>query len=418
MAVVHIVGAGVAGLACAVRLARAGRRVALYEAAGHAGGRCRSFDDATLGRSVDNGNHLMLGGNDETMAYLTEIRARDSLISAPDLVFPFVDLRSGARWMLRPNAGRMPWWLFMPSRRVPGCRPWRFLAAALRLAQSGPEDTVAGVLDRDDPVFERFWEPLAVAVLNTAAGEAAARPLWRVVALTFGRGGRNCRGLVARDGLSASLVDPAIAWLRAHGCEPGFGRRLRGVELNEGWLRRLDFGDRMVEVATDDRVVLALPPARIGEMLPGVAVPRESRAIANAHFLLPGPTTLPGGSPFLGVIGGTAQWIFLRGDVASVTVSAADAIMDTPAEDLAALLWADVSRALDLASTPQPPFRIVKERRATFAQTPADVARRPPARTAWANLFLAGDWTDTGLPATIESAVTSGHTAARLIVDG
>ena len=99
----------------------------------------------------------------------------------------------------------------------------------------------------------------------------------------------------------------------------------------------------------------------------------------------------------------------------SVTVSAADAMLDDPADDIAALLWADVAEALDLAPHPLPRHRIVKERRATFAQTPAQVARRPGARTDYANLVLAGDWIDTGLPATIEGAVKSGDTAAELM---
>jgi uncharacterized protein with NAD-binding domain and iron-sulfur cluster len=100
--------------------------------------------------------------------------------------------------------------------------------------------------------------------------------------------------------------------------------------------------------------------------------------------------------------------------MASVTVSGADALAEEPSETLAPKLWADVAAALELPREPLPPHRIVKEKRATFVQTPANLPRRPPARTALANLVLAGDWTDTGLPATIEGSVRSGHTAAHL----
>ena len=416
-ATTHVVGAGLAGLACAVRLVGAGRRVALYEAAGHAGGRCRSFFDAALGCSIDNGNHLMLGGNQATMAYLYTIGARDGLHSAPEIVFPFVDLGTGARWTLRPNRGRLPWWILAPSRRVPGSGLGDYFAAR-RLAGARADQTVADVLDTARPFFERFWEPLAVAVLNAATDEGAARLLWPVVELTFGRGGEACQPFVARDSLSASLVDPAVDWLAERGAPPGFGRRLRRLESDAARVHRLDFGETAVDLGDGDGVVLAVPPARAAELLPEIVVPRESRAIVNAHFRLATPVRFPGDSPLLGVVGGHAQWIFLRGDIAAVTVSAADAMLDTPADQLAALLWADVARAIGTPDAPLPAHRIVKERRATFAQTPDEVARRPPARTGYANLWLAGDWIDTGLPATIESAVRSGHSAARLALGG
>ena len=119
----------------------------------------------------------------------------------------------------------------------------------------------------------------------------------------------------------------------------------------------------------------------------------------------------------VGLIGGTAEWVFAFHDRLSVTVSAADHLMDTDTDDLALLLWRDVAAVHDLTG-PVPPWRIVKEKRATFAATPAQAARRPAARTPWANLFLAGDWTDTGLPATIEGALRSGNTAATLALGG
>jgi uncharacterized protein with NAD-binding domain and iron-sulfur cluster len=106
------------------------------------------------------------------------------------------------------------------------------------------------------------------------------------------------------------------------------------------------------------------------------------------------------------------QWLIAHDDVVSITVSAADAIVDRPAEELRSLFWSEVARALSLPLSPIPPCRVIKEKRATFAQTPAGWRARPPARTRWRNFVLAGDWTDTGIPATIEGAIRSGGTAA------
>ncbi len=409
---VHVIGAGVAGLACAVALAKRGIRPVLHESALHAGGRCRSFHDAGLGRVIDNGNHLLLAGNRAVAGYLGAVGAPDGLYCPPAAAFPFVDLADGLRWTLRPNAGRLPWWLLLPSRRVPGTGLGDYLAAfRLRGAAGRTLDTV---VRPGTAAWRRFWEPLAVAVLNTGAEEADAGLLWPVMAETFLAGEAACRPMVARAGLSEALVEPGLAWLRAKGAEVRFGHRLKAIERADGRAAALGFEDGTVPLAAGDAVVLALPPGVAAQLLPGLTVPDDFRAIVNGHFRLDRAVAPEGQPRLLGVVGGVAQWLFLRGDVVSVTVSAADALAAEPNEAVAARLWQDVRRALELGEAPLPAWRIVKEKRATFAQTPEQVRRRPPARTALANLFLAGDWIDTGLPATIEGAMRSGESAAAL----
>jgi len=413
---VHVVGAGVAGLACAVRLAGQGRGVAVHEATDHGGGRCRSLFEPALGRTIDNGNHLLLSGNDGARAYLRETGALDSLRCAPRAAFPFVDLASGARWTVRPNRGRIPWWIFSPARRVPGTRAGDYLAG-LKLAFARETATVADCFDTEAPAYERFWRPLAIAVLNIAPEEGAARLLWPVMRLTFGRGEAASRPCVAREGLSASFVEPALARLRALGTEIRLGRRLKALETQGPRVRALVFAEERIELGPADRAVLAVPPEAAAQLVPGLKVPGDARAIVNAHFLLPRvPAAIPGGSPLLGVIGGAAEWMFVRGDVASVTVSAANALAARAAEEIAAKIWPEVVRALNLGphvAAELPPHRIIKEKRATFAQTPDSLPLRAKTRTRFANLWLAGDWTDTGLPATIEGAIRSGFAAAR-----
>ncbi len=409
---IHVVGAGVAGLSCAVKLARAGRHVAVYEAAGQAGGRCRSFHDATLERLIDNGNHLLMSGNRAVFAYLEEIGSTDSLIGPAPAEYPFLDLQSGLRWAVRPNAGPFPWWIFSAGRRVPDTRSRDYLPG-LRLAWAGREATVAACLGTDGPLFRRFWEPLAVAALNTSAEEGAASLMWPIIVETFGRGEAACRPLVARRGLSESFIDPAIALLERHACPVLFNQRLRSLRFESDRVAGLDFGGPPVAVAPGDCVVLAIPPAGAAAAVPGIVAPRASRAIVNGHFRLDRGRE---GLVFLGLVGGTCQWLFVRDDIASVTVSAADALADEPPAAIARRFWPEIARALGLGNAPLPPHRIVKEKRATFAQTPEEVARRPGTRTAWRNLCLAGDWTDTGLPATIEGAVRSGRAAADAVL--
>src|SRR5688572_4048397 len=139
---VYVVGAGVAGLSAAVRLVQAGRPVVMYEAAGQAGGRCRSFFDERLGLEIDNGNHLLLSGNSSAMSYLAAVGASDSLVVAPTAAIPFVDIASGERWVIQPNAGVLPWWIFAHRRRAPATRAGDYLAA-LRLGFVPPNATIA-----------------------------------------------------------------------------------------------------------------------------------------------------------------------------------------------------------------------------------------------------------------------------------
>ncbi|GAB4353250.1 MAG: hydroxysqualene dehydroxylase HpnE [Kiloniellaceae bacterium] len=413
----HIVGAGIAGLSAALRLAKNGWRVSLYEAAAQAGGRCRSYFDAKLERSIDNGNHMLLAANTAALDFVAEIGASDRLTQPAKAAFPFLDLASGESWTVTPSAGPVPWWIFNKATRIPGTSVADYLAA-WRLAFAGADDTVADCVSSRGALWQRFWVPLTVAALNTHPREASARLLWLVVRESFAKGAAACRPFVARRGLSDVFVDPALETIRGLGGGIAYNRRLRALIDDGARVTALDFGEQKVAVAPGEAVVLALPPGIAGDVVPGLAVPRDARPIVNAHFRLPAGARparqLAPELPILGLVGGATDWLFLRDDVVSLTVSAAEDLAEQPAEAITALLWGETAKALGLDPAQTPVTRIIKEKRATLAQTPAALKLRPPARTRWANLALAGDWTDTGYPATIDSAVRSGAAAAAL----
>jgi squalene-associated FAD-dependent desaturase len=407
----HIIGAGLAGLAAAVSLAAGGRTVTLYEAGPAAGGRCRSYFDRAFGRRIDNGNHLVLSGNRAVAAYLAQVGAGDALAGPDTPLFPFMDVASGERWTVRPSAGRIPWWIFRPGCRVPGTGARDYLALlSLRRACAGA--SVADALDDGGALYRRLLEPLAIAALNTPPQTGLARLLDAVVRETLMRGGAACLPRYPRVGLSESFVDPALAWRAARGGRLLTGRRIAGLRVAGGRVAGLETPDGAVPVADGDGVVLAAPSWVAADLLPGLVAPDSFGAILNIHFRADAP---PGPAGFYGVVGGTAEWIFVREHIVSVTVSAANRLVDLPADEIAARIWPDVRAVLTLPPA-MPPVRVVKERRATFAATAAQDARRPGARTALHNLVLAGDWTATGLPATIEGAIRSGRTAAAILL--
>lgn len=410
---VHVVGAGMAGLACAVHLAEAGHTVVLYDAAPQAGGRARSYHDEGLDRRIDNGSHLLFSANRAALSYLKTIGALDAIADPGEAAFPFVDLESGRRWTVRMNPGRMPWWLFNPHARVPGLR-LRDLGGLRRLARAGRKAVVTDCVDRTAALYRNFWEPLTLAVLNTPPEQASARLLWRMLAESVMRGGRFCRPLIARDCLAAALVDPALAFIRARGGTICFGHRVRAIEVSAGNASRIDFVQGWEPLTPEDRLVVALPAPNARALLPDLEVPEGHHAIVNAHFAVEPARDGPAEPRLVGLLGGVGHWLFVRPNLISVTVSAADGLADRPAAMLLPELWAEAARALALPSRPVPPGRLIREKRATYAQTPANAARRPGPRTALGNVLLAGDWTDTGLPATIEGAIRSGERAAAL----
>jgi len=411
--VVHVVGAGLGGLSAATALAGGRFDIVVHEASRQAGGRCRSYFDETLAMTIDNGNHLLLSGNRSALAYLDAIGARQEMRGPARCAIDFADAASGERWTLRPNEGPLPWWLLFENRRALGTRALEYLPAA-RLLTARPGATIGEVLKCSGTLYERLWEPFLVAALNSDPVGGAAALAASTLRETLARGGRACHPLVAANGLSRAFIDPALKLLRRAGAQVRFERRLRALQLVDDRVASLEFEHDSIALQSDDWLVLATPAQVATGLVPGLSAPLTFNAILNAHFNAAPPAGTP---PILGVVNATTQWLFSYPDRLSVTVSDANRLMDSPRERLAADLWREVA-ALTGLSDDLPSWRIIKERRATFAATPQENARRPPSRTAWRNLLLAGDYVQTGLPATIEGAVRSGHAAARLLVAG
>jgi squalene-associated FAD-dependent desaturase len=408
---VHIIGAGISGLAAAVRLANANFKVHVHEATQQAGGRCRSYFDAATNLTIDNGNHLLLSGNRHAIAYARSIGTEAGLVGPKRAQFPFVDLVTGQRWQLDLGESRLPLWVFDEARRVPDTGLLDYLALT-PLIWAAPSKLVGDAIPCRGTLYRRLVQPLLLAALNVDPPEGSAGLAGAVVRETLLAGGQACRPLIARDGLSAVLVEPAIRLLQDNGASVQFGHELREFGLSAGRVGELKFGGDTVAVAPEDAVVLAVPPRPAASLLPGLKTPTKFRAIVNAHFRFDPPADMP---PLLGVVGGLVEWLFAFPQRLSVTISNGDRLVDMPREELAQAIWRDICKAAGVRGE-LPPWQIVRERRATFEATPEQNALRPGASTALKNLFLAGDWTDTGLPATIEGSVRSGNRAADLVL--
>jgi squalene-associated FAD-dependent desaturase len=414
---VHVIGAGLAGLAAAVQLQRRGAQVVLYEAAEQAGGRCRTYYDRTLSATIDSGNHLVLSGQQATLNYVRAIGSADDLVGPTQPEFPFVDLATNRRWTVRMSAGHFPAWIFEAASRVPDTQ-WTDYVSVVPLLLAKRGRTVAQTMRSNGPLWDRLLGPLLLAMTNIAPRHATAELAGAVLRDTLAAGGAASRPLVARNGLGSAFVDPALRLLQHGGAAIRLGAQVDAIELADAPDSRIAAlrvnGEERIEIGENEAVVLAVTPDVAQTLLPGVSAPRRYSAVVTANFAVEPPLGHP---PLMGLVNATANWLVASDGHLSVTVYDAARLVDMPRDELARKLWADVAQVTGLSADLPLKWQLSVEPRATFAAQPDDEMRRPATRTRWNNLMLAGDWTATGLPPGIEGAIRSGQKAADTLLN-
>lgn len=414
---VHVIGAGLAGLSAAVQLQRRGAKVVLHEAAPHAGGRCRSYFDIKLNATIDNGNHIMLSGNHATLAFSKAIGAAGELYGPTQPVFPFIDLRSGARWTVKMSPGHVPGWIADATARTPGTQPADFLALA-PLLFARPGRTVGQTVRTRGRLWDALINPFLLSALNADPREASASIAGTLLKDALLQGGQSLRPITTRNGLGHAFIEPALRHLQYGGAEIRLGSQLLGIGFggtdSKARIDTLEFDSGRVTLGAADAVVLAVPSYVAQQLVPALGAPTEFRAILTAHFAIDPPLAF---EPITVLLNGTSQWLFASDNRLSVTIYDAAHLADTPREALAQTLWDEVAKATRLPAGRMPAWQLVMEKRATFAAVPSQENVRPATRTRWPNLTLAGDWTATGLPPCMEGAIRSGQQAADLLMN-
>ena len=434
---VVVVGAGFAGVAAACAIAGSGGRVTLVEARQRGGGRATSFVDPESGETIDNGQHALLGCYAATRRLLRTLGAEHLVRFQKRLTIHMAE--PGGR-LVRIACPPLPSPIHLLAgliamKGLTWADRWSLLRAAPRLMRlPGDGMTVEEWLDalgQTTGLRDRFWRPVAVAALNEDTRVAGAA-LWTAVLKEAFAGGAAGMGMgLPVCGFHDLYVEPAARFLRDRG-----GHLITGSPAE----RIVAGGDGAAVLLRDatelacDGVVIAVPHTAAGRLIPDEAKradPRLARladlgasAIVSVNVWLDREIPSP---PFLGFIGGTVQFVFnkaaqfdpshARGAYLACVISAASDLAGRPNEEIAAAAADDLRRYIP-AARPARVLRtmVVKEKLATFSGRPEVLSLRPPARTAVRNVALAGDWTDTGLPGSIEGAVRSGDAAARVIL--
>jgi squalene-associated FAD-dependent desaturase len=440
-----VVGGGFAGLSAAALLAEAGLPVLVVEARPQLGGRATAFRDRVTGEVVDNGQHVLFGCYRETFAFLRRIGALNRVRLDAALTVPFLD-RSGRRSVLACPPLPPPLHLLGAILQWPAMG-WRDrlsafrMAPALQAARSSLARTGRVAVDGDVTVSawlrqrgqtarltEWLWEPLALAALNQPIDEALAAPFVRVLAQMFGPDRTASAIALPIRPLNEMYALPAQAYIEAHGGEVrtgalarivSDGRRVTGIEVR---------GERIAA----PRVIAAVPwfgmrtlfagdiPAPMADTVRH-ATAMDSKPIVTVNLWYDRPVM---DEAFVGLPGRSMQWVFDKrlafgreSSHLSLVASGADALAQERAEATIAAAACDVADALPGARTATLlRATVVREKRATFSLA-AGQPRRPGTTTELEGLWLAGDWIETGLPGTIESAVVSGHAAAEAILN-
>lgn len=432
---VVVVGGGLAGLAAACRLADAGLRVTVLEARARLGGATFSFPRDGL--VVDNGQHVILRCYTEYLDFLDRLGVAGHIRLQRRFRVPVLGA-DGRRGELRRTGLPAPLHLarsLLGYRMLSGADRLRVLRAAQAMRRLDPQDTSLDERSfgewlvehgQNEATIAALWNLVTVAALNADAFDASLA----LAAMVF-RTGLLDRADAGDIGVPTVPLDrlhgePAAEYLAARGAQVCLRSAVRAVRpTGTGFEVVLD--DR---VESADAVVAAVPPETASRIIPNGAIPHPERLdrlgsspIVNVHVVYPHAVT---DQPFTAVVGSPVQWVFDRSAIAGVTggqylaisLSAAHRWVDMPTADLRELFLGELARLFPAArQASSTGFFVTRERRATFRQAPGTARLRPTAPTGLPGLLLAGAWTATGWPDTMEGAVRSGHEAARLAAE-
>ncbi len=438
---VVIIGGGIAGISAAVGLAEQGHKVTLIVSRNTLGGRVYSFLDSTTGEQIDNGQHAMMGAYSNFIKLLKILGTDGHLVGNDNLRVPFC-YKDGFTDVLdvsgnNPQIAMLKGLFGLKRLSLKSKLLTLFFFAKLKFGLIKSEGfTVHELLKKNfqtDEMIEKFWEPLVLAILNSSPYSASANLLLEVLKRAFLSDKQSSRLLFSDVGLS-SLLASFPDWLTRNGGKIIFGKSVKKFEIANNRITKIILAD---EIISDfDYVISAIQPNALKKLISENENEKENfnylnqfeySPIVSVYLWLDKEITL---EKFIAFLGTKTQWLFNLNHIKkrdirilekfpghyALTISGADDIVELTAEKIVKMVLKEITSSLKLQTIPEVlHYRVFKDKFATFKANPKTEKIRPDSLSSINNLLLAGDWTNTGLPATIEGAAQSGFRASEII---
>ena len=352
---------------------------------------------------VDNGNHLILSANKNFLNLCKTLGSLKTL-NYYEPKFNFFDLKTKKNWSLNLNNQIFPFWIFNRHQRIPNTNLIDYFSV-IKLMMCSKKDTVETIINKKSNVFNFFWEPLTLGVLNTNCKNASAYLLKNVLKETFFKGYKFSGIYQPTQSWGKTLINPAVTFLKKKKIQVNYSSLLQKIFIEDNKVKKLIFKDKTIDILDKDLVVLALPPSGVKKIIPSLNLPEEHNTIINIHFKI---KLKNNNKPkIIGLVNSITQWIFVKNDYISITLSAANSYSKVDKYQLISKIWNEVVLCFGLKNKKLPIFRIVMEKKATYNQSPENNHLVQKISGLPDNLKLIGDWTEFNFPCTIESSIIS-----------
>ncbi len=360
-----------------------------------------------MGIEIDNGNHLVFSANENFLDFCKDIDSKRTLKVFPPC-FGFFDLKEKKKWDLSLENSLFKILFSQKKALIPGSKIFDYFSF-LKFLITNNNKSVYELVGKSG-IYNTFWEPLTIGVMNTSPKEASAKVLSNVLKKTFFKGKKFCNILQPSLNWEQTLIKPSSEFIKKKGNQIQFNSLLKEIEIKNDMVTNLIFNHKKINIGDNEKVILCIPPTNLNKLLPEIVLPKDYNTILNIHFKIKKNILSKFKQPIFGLINSISDWVFIKHNHISVTVSNANSMNSIDSDKIAKNVWEEICLYLG-EKIEFLKFQVVREKKATYHQSTKNLKLIKNLKKIPNNILLAGDWTQYNLPCTIEASILSGKKA-------